>query len=173
MQINFDASYKSSFRRENGQYRLFLTIIRDIEKTKMGLIDFIYDSGAFLTVINKERYETLGLCELPRVEHYIYGYTGRAEGYFFQIPWLRVGGQDLPYIWAFSPKSGDLYQNLLGTNVIERFRVFQDNENDCFYFHLNKKPRFYTSDSGDSFAGGIPFSDDTVKNLFIAENEMN
>jgi len=46
MQINFNDSHKSAFRRSDGQYRLFTTIYRDAEKTKIGLIDFIYDSGA-------------------------------------------------------------------------------------------------------------------------------
>jgi hypothetical protein len=167
MQISFDPLRKSVFRRENGQYRLYATIFRDVGKTKMGVVDFIYDSGAFLTVINKERYETLGLNSLPRVEHHINGYTGKADGYFFQMPWLRIGGEDLQYVWVFSPKSGDLKQNLLGTNVIERFRVFQDNEDDCFYFLLNTNPRYYTTDSGDSFAGGVPYSSDNKSNLFI------
>lgn len=171
MQISFDSSHKSTFRRENGQYRIFLTIFRDTDKSKTGLVDFIYDSGAFITVINKERYETLGLCNLPRVEHYISGYTGKAEGYYFQIPWLRIGGEDLPFVWAFSPKSGDLSQNLIGTNVIERFRIFQDNEDDCFYFISNQTPRFYTTSNGDSFAGGIPFSNVDANNLFISNNE--
>jgi len=165
MQISFDTSRKSVFRRVSGQYRLFATIFRDIEKTKKGVIEFIYDSGAFLTVINKERYETLGLNSLPRIEHYINGYTGKAEGYYFQLPWLQIGGEDLPYVWAFSPKSGELNQNLLGTNVIERFRIFQDNEEDCFYFLINSKPRFYTTQNGESFEGGVPFSINTINSL--------
>ena len=83
MQINFDPSRKSVFRRENGQYKLYATIFRDVSKTKTGVVDFIYDSGAFLTVINKERYETLGLDCLPKIEHHINGYTGKANGFFF------------------------------------------------------------------------------------------
>jgi hypothetical protein len=168
MQTSFEPSRKSAFRRENGQYRLYVTIFRDVSKSKMGVVDFIYDSGAFLTVINKERYETLGLSKLPRVEHFIYGYTGKADGYFFQVPWFLIGGEELQYVWAFSPKSGELSQNLLGTNVIEEFNIFQDNEHDCFYFMPNKNPRFYTTDSGDSFAGGFPFSLDVASNLFIS-----
>ena len=166
MQINFDASHKSAFRRENGQYRLYATMFRNKDKTKLGLIDFIYDSGAFLTVINNERYETLGLCELPRIEHHIYGYTGKAEGYYFQLPLLHIAGEDLPYVWAFSPRSGELSQNLLGTNVIERFRVFQDNENNSFFFQKNNNPQYYKTNEGSSFEGGVPFSQDTVKSLF-------
>jgi hypothetical protein len=167
MQINFDIAQKSTFRRINGQYRLFVAIYRDVEKTKKGVIDFIYDSGAFLTVINKERYETLGLDTLPRIEHYIHGYTGKANGYYFQLPCLQIGGQDLSYMWAFSPKSGELKQNLLGTNIIERFRVFQDNEEDCFFFLSNNNPRFYTTNRGESFKGGVPFSSDAINNLFL------
>jgi len=97
MQIDFDPLRKSVFRRENGQYRLYATIFRDVSKTK----------------------------------------------------------------------SSDLKRNLLGTNVIEKFRVFQDNEDDCFYFQVNNNPRYYTTENGDSFAGGIPFSPDNKSSLFI------
>ena len=170
MQISFNNVHKSAFRRSDEQYRLYTTIYRDTEKSKVGLIDFIYDSGAFLTVINKERYETLGLDRLPRIEHYINGYTGKAPGYYFQLPWIQLGGEDLPYVWAFSPKSGELSQNLLGTNVIERFRIFQDNETDCFFFIKNNNPRYYTTENGSSFIGGTPFKSSTINSLFDKKN---
>jgi len=166
MQIDFISSQQVTLRRDNGHYKLFVTIYRDVGKMKKGVIDFIYDSGAFLTVINKERYETLGLSKLPRIEHYINGYTGKAEGFYFQLPLLHIAGEDLPYVWAFSPRSGELSQNLLGTNVIERFRVFQDNENNSFFFQKNNNPQYYKTNEGSSFEGGVPFSQDTVKSLF-------
>ena len=166
MQINFSNSQEVKLRRVNGHYKLFATIYRDLDKSKKGVIDFIYDSGAFLTVINKERYETLGLNSLPRIEHYINGYTGKADGFYFQLPLLCIAGEDLPHVWAFSPKSSELSQNLLGTNVIEKFRVFQDNENDSFFFQINNNPRYYRTSKGSSFEGGVPFTRNSINSLF-------
>ena len=51
--------------------------------------------------------------------------------------WLRL--------WVVTPKSKDIKQNLLGDNVIEYFRPFQDNQSDCFYFVDNLYPEPYVS----------------------------
>ena len=48
------------------------------------LVDFVYDSGAFITVTNKERYESLGLDKYPRRQVSLSGYTGKTDGYMFQ-----------------------------------------------------------------------------------------
>jgi hypothetical protein len=71
------------------------------------------------------------------------GYVGSTPGYVFQIPGLVIGKRLLSGVWAFSPKSMDVRQNLLGDNVIEYFRVFQDSMDDCFYFLDNPKPDPY------------------------------
>ena len=54
---------------------------------------------------------------------------------------------------AFTPESPLLKQNLLGNNVIEYFRPFQDNMNDAIYFpeNLNPKP-FFSEKHGVSLA---------------------
>ncbi|MCL2604059.1 MAG: retroviral-like aspartic protease family protein [Defluviitaleaceae bacterium] len=108
-------------------------------------IDFIYDTGAYITVISNERYEQFNLDKLPRIDVTVGGYTGATPGYLFKIPGLRLGKKVLTGVWAFSPKDSALRQNLLGCNVIEYFCPYQDNENDCIYFNENPSPKPYYS----------------------------
>jgi len=72
-------------------------------------------------------YEWHGLDKLPRRGATMGGYVGSTPGYIFQIPGMRVGKRLLLGVWAFTPKSKDIKQNLLGDNVIEYFRPLQDN----------------------------------------------
>jgi len=114
---------------------------------------FVYDTGAYLTIINREIYEWYGLNTLPRRETVVNGYIGTTPGYLFQIPSLKVGEKLLTGVWAFSPKSSDIKYNLLGDNVIEYFRPFQDNLNKCIYFIENPTPEpFISSDGAFSLA---------------------
>jgi hypothetical protein len=52
-------------------------------------------------------------------------------------------------VWAFSPKNPDLKQNLLGLNVLEYFRPYQDNAHDFIYFPDNPTPKPYYSKKHD------------------------
>jgi len=71
------------------------------------------------------------------------GYAGSAPGHIFQIPGLIIGQRLLTGVWAFTPTSMDLKQNLLGDNVIEYFIPIQDNLHDRIFFPDNPKPEPY------------------------------
>ena len=143
MMLAIDEKTKIKYTRRKGHVYLDVRIVCE-GSTDADKINFMYDTGAYITVINKERYEWFGLDKLPRREGVIGGYTGSTPGYIFQIPGLVIGKRLLSGVWAFTPKSEDVKQNLLGDNVIEYFRPFQDNQNDCFYFIDNLYPEPYT-----------------------------
>ena len=130
------------FERIKGHIHLDIRVVRE-GGTILDIINFVYDTGAYITVINRERYEELNLDRLPRTEVTMGGYVGIASGYVFQIPGLIIGQRLLTGVWAFSPKSKDIQQNLLGDNVIEYFMPFQDNHNDYLYFPDNPTPEPY------------------------------
>ena len=138
--------------RTKGQVFLSVQIVCE-GSSETDKIDFIYDTGAYLTVINREVYEWFDLDKLPRKEANMSGYVSFSStgGYVFQIPALVIGGRLLSGVWAFTPKSKDMKQNLLGDNVIEYFRPFQDNQEDCFYFAPNLSPEPYAG-SNNSFS---------------------
>jgi predicted aspartyl protease len=143
MTFVFDEKTKVEFTRmKDGHIYLNVTIV--CEGSSDGdAISFIYDTGAYITVLNRDRYEYFKLNKLPRIETVIGGYSGGAPGYLFKIPGLMIGVKLLVGVWAFSPKSSDLRHNLLGSNVIEYFRPFQDNMNDVIYFPDNLSPKPY------------------------------
>ena len=130
------------YNRIKGQIYLQIPIICE-GSTDSDKILFMYDTGAYLTVINRERYEWFNLNKLPCKEAKISGYVGSTPGYVFQIPGLVIGQRLLTGVWAFTPKSIDVKQNLLGDNIIEYFIPIQDNSNDCFYFPDNPNPEPY------------------------------
>ena len=130
------------YKRIKGQVFLRIPIICE-GSTDKDTIPFMYDTGAFLTVINREFYEWYKLYRLPRKETSMGGYVGSTPGYIFQIPGLVIGQRLLTGVWAFTPKSMDVKQNLLGDNVIEYFIPIQDNSQDCFFFLDNPKPEPY------------------------------
>jgi hypothetical protein len=137
-----DDNTRMDFIRIKGQVYFTVQIVCE-GSTDTDDIEFIYDTGAFLTVINREVYEWYRLDKLPRKEGAVGGYNGCTPGYVFQIPGLVIGKRLLSGVWAFSPKNNELKQNLLGDNIIEYFRPFQDNMNDCFYFMDNLTPEPY------------------------------
>jgi hypothetical protein len=143
--LTFNDKTKVEFTRDKGQVYLNIPIVCE-GSTDGDSIEFIYDTGAYITVINRERYENYGLDKLPRRETSIGGYVGLAPGYVFQIPGLIIGNKLLSGVWAFTPISMEIKQNLLGDNVIEYFRPFQDNLHSCLYFLDNPNPKPFESE---------------------------
>jgi len=150
--IPLDRRTRVPFVRRKGQPYIKIPIVCE-GSTNDDKIEFVYDTGAYLTVVNRDRYEWFGLDKLPRREVTINGYNGKSDGYLFQIPGLKIGQKLLTGVWAFSPKSKDANQNLIGDNVIEYFNPYHDNSNNCFYFIDNPNPDPYVSpDNGFSLA---------------------
>jgi len=145
--LTIDIKTRVPYKRINGHAYLKLNIVCK-GSTENDTIRFIYDTGAYITVLKREEYEWFSLNKLPRKEGTIGSYDGATPGYLFQIPGLKIGEKLLTGVWAFSPKSYEIKQNLLGDNIIEYFRPFQDNLNDCIYFIENPSPEPYISSDG-------------------------
>jgi len=146
MIIVLDEKTKHSFfRKSDGHIYIDIPVICD-GSSDDDTISFIYDTGAFITVVNRDVYETLGLHRLQHTKTVLGGYAGGAPGYLFQLPGLKIGTKLLIGVWAFSPESYSLRQNLLGSNVIEYFCPYQDNTHDYIYFPSNSMPKPYHSE---------------------------
>ena len=144
MTLTIDDKTKVEYKRSKGHVYIDIPIVRE-GGTDDDSVSFMYDTGAYITVINREKYEWHGLDKLPRRDATMGGYVGSAPGYVFQISGIKIGNRLLLGVWAFTPKSRDIKQNLLGDNVIEYFRPLQDNQDDCFYFIDNLHPEPYIS----------------------------
>jgi hypothetical protein len=123
---------------------------------------FTFDDKTKITVLNLDRYEHFKLHNLERREITLHGYAGGTPGYLYKIPGLRIGKRLVQGVYTFTPKSPALKQNLLGNNVLEYFRPFQDNMHDCIYFPDNLTPKpFYSEKHNISLAcdGVLLFGD--------------
>ena len=88
--IPIDNRTRIPYDRRKGNVFIEVPIICE-GSTEDDKIFFVYDTGAYLTVINRERYEWFGLDKLSRREGTIGSYSGSSDGYVFQIPGLIIG----------------------------------------------------------------------------------
>ena len=65
MTVIIDDKTRMDYERVKGHIYLPIKIICE-GSTDEDKIDFLYDTGAYLTVINRDRYEWFGLHRLPR-----------------------------------------------------------------------------------------------------------
>jgi hypothetical protein len=141
------------YERIRGHIYLSLPIARE-GGTSYDRISFIYDTGAIITVLSRDTYEFFEFDKLPRTKRYLPGYAGTASGWVYRIPGISIGYRVITDVYAFSPEDYKLSQNLLADNVLEYFRIYHDNENDCLYFMDNPKPEPYVYEIKD--ANGKP-----------------
>ncbi|MDR1688672.1 MAG: retropepsin-like domain-containing protein [Clostridiales bacterium] len=166
MNLNLDDKTRIMYERIGGHVYLDVQLVFE-GSTDADRVNFIYDSGAYITVLARQIYEACHLDRLPCRRVDVGGYIGKTSGVLFRIPGLRIGKRLLTGVWAFSPDREDLEQSLLGDNVIEYFRPVQDNQNDCFYFPDNNTPNPYTDDSG-----GFTLACDKVMYVDDREEEL-
>ena len=87
--LTIDNKTRVPFTRANGHAYLKLLIVCS-GSTENDTIRFVYDTGAYITVLNREEYEWFNLNKLPRKEVTIGSYDGATPGYLFQIPGLKI-----------------------------------------------------------------------------------
>ena len=102
-------------------------------------IDFIFDTGAYLTVLTKDSAETLEYNKIIPVKKNI-PLTGFADskctGDLIEIPGMLLGGKRLEDVRIAIPHI-DTEDDILGLNVLEYFNYLIDNQNDMIYFADN------------------------------------
>jgi predicted aspartyl protease len=146
MTVIFDERTKHEFERgKDGHIYIDVHIVCE-GSSDNDTIRFIYDTGAFITVLNRDRYEHFKLFKIPRHGVTMFGYAGGTTGYLYKIPGIKIGGKLIKGVWAFTPETPLIKQNLLGNNVLEYFRPFQDNMFDSIYFPENLTPKPFVSD---------------------------
>ena len=119
---------------------VFYKTVTDYEK-----INFILDTGAFITVISRDTAKLLGYDKLPKIVSKIKGYTGEAPADFVRIPGLKILDTQLTDVPVLIPHSSELKQNILGLNVLEYFNYYIDTGNSEMHLSQNLKPLHYHS----------------------------
>ena len=123
--------------RPDGHRHLKIPVFYNTDENNNNSIDFILDTGAYLTVLTKRTAELFGFDKLLplAVNVPLTGFAGyKVEGDLIEIP-ILLGGKRLiakvvvPYV--------HITNNILGLNVLEHFNYSIDNTNDKIYFSDN------------------------------------
>ncbi|MDR2599819.1 MAG: retroviral-like aspartic protease family protein [Oscillospiraceae bacterium] len=101
--------------------------------------EFIFDTGAYLTVLSQETAVTLGYDKITPIAKNI-PLTGfadsKCEGDLIEIPAMLIGGRKLEDVKVAVPYV-DIEDDILGLNVLECFNYLIDSTNDKIYFSDN------------------------------------
>ena len=127
--------------RRDGHYHIFVPTFYDFGSYSNKRVDFVFDTGAFLTVLTRkeamqfdfiDRYTTQTNVPLA-------GFTGGCTVDIKEIPGMVIGGRRLEGVKVAVPHE-NTNLNILGLNVIELFKYYVDTENDMIYFADNPNP---------------------------------
>ena len=137
----YDSIEDLAYNDGDGHYHLTVPVLRDYNCYSNVSVDFIFDTGAFLTVLTQESATRLGFVNSFTVQKDVQlsGFTGACLADLKEIPGFIIGGRKLEGVKVAVPH---IYTeaNILGLNVIEHFKYFIDTENDKVYFAENSKP---------------------------------
>jgi len=102
-------------------------------------VDFVFDTGAYLTVLTQKTARLFGFDKLTPISANI-PLTGFAdshcEGDLIEIPGMMIGGRLLEGVRVAVPYVST-EDDILGLNVLEHFCFLIDNANDKIYFTDN------------------------------------
>ena len=121
-------------------YHIELPVLLDFEYRLNRHVMFLFDTGAYVTVINKETSLFLGFDRItPLVDDFpLTGISGSLDASLIEIPGMIIGDRTLKGIKVAVPHE-DSKCCILGLNVLEHFNYLLDSEHSKIYFNDNKK----------------------------------
>ncbi|MDR2599296.1 MAG: retroviral-like aspartic protease family protein [Oscillospiraceae bacterium] len=143
MTVYFDDSNYIQIQRQGGHHYITIRAVYTGSDVGGTDVDFILDTGAFMTVISRDIAKEFGYDKLPKVSAKIKGYSGEVSADFVRIPGLKVLEPLLTDVPVLIPHSNEHKLNVLGLNVLEYFNYYFDTENDKLYLCNNPNPRPY------------------------------
>jgi predicted aspartyl protease len=102
-------------------------------------VDFIFDTGAYLTVLTQKTARLFGFDKITPIRPNIplTGFAGsHCTGDLVAIPGILIGGRILEDVKVAIPHV-DTEDDILGLNVLEHFNYLIDTANDKIYFSDN------------------------------------
>ena len=122
----------------DGHYHLYVPVLYNFDTYANRKVDFVFDTGAFLTVISRETAAEFNFIDRFTIQKNISlaGFSGECLADLKEIPGIIIGGRKLMGVKVAVPHIvTDM--DILGLNVIEHFKYFIDTENDKIYFSDN------------------------------------
>lgn len=126
---------------EDGHYHLRVPAFYEYDSHANYIVDFVFDTGAFLTVLTRSTATMLGFIDrfTVRPDIPLTGFSGGCRADLKEIPGLIIGGKRLTGVKVAVPHI-DTDMDILGLNVLEYFKYFIDTEKDEICFSANPKP---------------------------------
>ena len=125
----------------DGHYHIHLPTFYEFGSFSNERIDYVFDTGAFITVLTRKEAALLGFIDKYTIQTNVPldGFAGGCLVDVKDIPGMVIGGRRLEGVKVAVPQvNTDI--NILGLNVIELFNCYLDTENDMVYFSDNPNP---------------------------------
>ena len=126
---------------DDGHYHIQIPTFYEFGNFSNESIDYIFDTGAFITVLTLKVARFLGFADKYTIRANVTmdGFAGSCLTDIKDIPGMVIGGRRLESVKVAVPQV-DTDMNILGLNVIELFKYYIDTENDMIYFADNPAP---------------------------------
>ena len=137
---NYDSVENLTYE-DDGNYHIHVPTFYEFGSFNNDRMDFIFDTGAYITVIAKKEAALFGFDDSFTIKSNVplAGFTGSCLADIKVIPGIIIGGRWLEGLKVAVPHV-DTATSILGLNVLEYFKFFIDTENDDIYFKQNPKP---------------------------------
>lgn len=141
MILEYNSIEDLTYNESDGHYHLHVPIFREHDTYSNIGVDFVFDTGAFLTVLTQDSATRLGFtnCFTIQKDIQLSGFAGGCLADLKEVPGFVIGGRKLEGVKVAVPHI-NTDANILGLNVIENFKYFIDTEHDKIYFDENPKP---------------------------------
>ena len=125
----------------DGNYHIRVPMFYEFGSYSNDKVDFIFDTGAYITVINRAEVALFGYDDSCTVQSNVplAGFAGGCMTDIKSIPGFIIGNRRLENVKVAVPHI-DTDVNILGLNVIDLFKFCIDTENDEIYFSQNPQP---------------------------------
>ena len=141
--FQYDSCEDIDYDQSEGHYYLPAPAFYSAESHANELIDFMLDTGAFLTIITPQTAERSATTNSPiNPDIPLSGYTGEFRATLLEIPGLVIGGKILEGAKVAVPKISKhdkrADMNILGLNILEHFNYLIDSTDRKIYFARNE-----------------------------------
>jgi len=136
----FYPAHSEDFIIEKNHMMFSVLAINSLARAKTE-IDFVYDPGASVTIINRNHFDELQIAnsKIEMSDYNMGTYGNSVPEHIWRLPYLFIGGFTVTNIPCFTPSNPKSTFNLLGLTVLAHFNQFIDMGKSKIYFELNEE----------------------------------
>ena len=136
--FQYDSCEDLRYKKSAAQYYLSVPAFFSEENHANDEIDFLLDTGAYLSVLSRHTAINFGFDKFTpiRTDIDLNGFSGKCKGDLIELPGLVIGGKMLKGAKVAIPQAIEGI-NILGLNVLEYFKYLVDSMDCKIYFSRN------------------------------------